>query len=236
MRKLLLILIPLLALPALPGVAGAHVEVSPVKAPAAKPVKLRFAVGHGCDGAATIRLIARIPEGVTAVRPLPAKGWKSHSTGREVIWSGGPLGDHDRAEFPFKATLSGEKGDRIPFKVIQRCEGGKETAWIQVGGEGRHDSGGEADSPAPVVTLTSTGDVLDAADDSGTETEPAEPGASTGATGEADTGAAPADQASAEPDSDDDGGGSSAVRIAGLVLIVAAVTAWIVMRRNRSKG
>src|SRR5690606_8234930 len=82
--KLSVILAALIAL-ALPGVAAAHVEVSPVKVPAAKPVKLTFAVGHGCDGAATNRLIARMPDSVTAARPLPVEGWKARSTGGQLV-------------------------------------------------------------------------------------------------------------------------------------------------------
>ncbi len=223
MRKFLIALIApitFLVAFALPGFAQAHVEIGPVKAPAAKPVKFTFTVGHGCDGAATNRLVAQIPEGVTAARPLRVDGWKTRSTGDKLVWSGGPLGDHDHGEFPFKATLAGERGDKIVFKVIQGCEGGAETAWIQVGGKAGQSDDGEHDAPAPVVTLTTSGDVLDAADDSAAAV-PDE--------------AAPADDAETTSKSDDDGG-ISPMRIVGLVLIVAAATAYIVMRRNRRKG
>lgn len=229
MRRLLLSLTLLLALPALlPGGAGAHVEIAPTKAPAAKPVELAFVVGHGCDGAATNRLIAQMPEGVVAARPLSTEGWKARSAGGRLVWSGGPLGDHDHGEFPFKATLAGKKGDRLAFKVIQRCEGGAETAWIQVGGDGGHGHD-ELEAPAPILRLTSTGDPLAAADDSG------HAGAE-GATGEEGPAAtAETDAASAEQD-EDDGGGGSPLRVFGLVLIVAALTAFLVLQRNRRRG
>lgn len=234
MRKILISLLVLLAAPALPAAAGAHVEVKPVKAPAAKPVRFAFVVGHGCDGAATNRLTVRIPNGVTAIRPLPVPGWKARTSGRQVVWSGGPLDDHDQGRFPFVATLSGEKGDELALKVIQGCEGGAETAWIQVGGDAGGDDHDGHGSPAPVVTLTSTGDPLAAADDSG------DPDAAADGPSEADVGgeATGMDQAETDPaaDEDSDEGGGSPLRIVGLVLIVAAVTAWIVMRRNRAKS
>lgn len=200
----------------LPATAAAHVEIEPVKAPAAKPVTLRLVVGHGCDGAATNRLIALMPQGaVTASRPLPIKGWKARTSGNRIIWSGGPLADHDEGEFPFKATLAGEKGETLPFKVIQRCVGGAETAWIQAGG-----GGDELEHPAPMVRLTTSGDVLDAADDS----EQAEP-----APAESET------TASAE-NTEKDESGSSPLRILGLILIVAALTAFVVRLRGRRQG
>lgn len=162
MRKLLAVLTFALAIPALPGTVGAHVEVSPVKAPAARPVDFKFTVGHGCDGAATRKLIVRIPEGVSGARAEPVPGWKVGSTGDRLTWSGGSLGDHDRGDFPFRATLSGGQGDLLAFKVIQRCEQGEETAWIQTAGpDSAAGEGGQGalEHPAPVVRLTSSGEL-----------------------------------------------------------------------------
>lgn len=213
MKTRLIPLVAALALLALPAATQAHVEISPKRAPAAKPVTFTFEVGHGCDGAATSRLVALMPSGaVTASRPLPVDGWKASAKGDRIVWTGGPLGDHDHGEFPFKATLAGEKGDELAFKVIQQCVGGAETGWIQTG-----DAAGELENPAPVVRLTSSGDVLGAADDSGQVGSASAKSENSGA-------------------AEKDDGGSSPLRVIGLVLIVAAVTAFVVRLRARRQG
>ena len=40
------------------------------------PYKAVLRVPHGCEGAATIALRVRIPEGMIAVKPMPKPGWK----------------------------------------------------------------------------------------------------------------------------------------------------------------
>ncbi len=155
LRTKLIIAVAVMAgfiMPALPGLAGAHVNVVPTEAPAGKPVKLNFSVGHGCDGAATISLTVQVPKTVGKYSAKSVVGWKAKNPEGQMKWTGGPLPDHDVQEYPFTATFYGKKGSGIPLKVIQGCEGGAQTAWIQEVPEGAP----EPENPAPVVTLTST--------------------------------------------------------------------------------
>lgn len=149
-RNAVAVLAVLFAFPVMAGTANAHVEISPAKALAGKPVKLAFRIGHGCDGAATTSLVVQIPQSVKDVSPGSIKGWKARVGPQRLTWTGGPLSDHDEQEYPFRATFYGKKGDTVMFKSIQKCEGGAETAWIAPTG-----GASEADNPAPTVTLTS---------------------------------------------------------------------------------
>lgn len=152
MRKALAIPVALLATLALPGVAGAHVDVAPTEAAAGKNVKFNMVIGHGCDGAATTSITVQVPRSVQNATAKATMGWKASNTKGRMKWTGGPLPDHDIQELPFTAKFYGKKGAGIPLKLIQGCEGGKTTAWIQSAPEGAP----EPETPAPVVTLTST--------------------------------------------------------------------------------
>ena len=152
MRKALVPTIALLATLALPGVAGAHIDVAPTETPAGKTAKLDMVIGHGCDGAATTSVVVQVPGSVKDATAKATAGWKASNSKGRMKWTGGPLPDHDLQELPFTAKFYGNKGAGIPLKLIQGCEGGKTTAWIQVAPEGAP----EPETPAPVVTLTST--------------------------------------------------------------------------------
>ncbi len=210
----------LLAALALPGAAGAHVELSPSKAPAGKPVNLAFEIGHGCDGAATTSLVVQVPSGATDLSAKSVDGWRVKTNPSRLIWTGGPLADHDHQSFPFKATLHGKKGDRVLFKAIQGCEGGAETAWISVGG-----GSSETDNPAPALTLTST-----AAEPAAESQADADPVAEQDAVATGD----PTATGETDDESDDGGDGKSL-----LLLIVAGLAigtiAGIIMRARRGR-
>lgn len=155
MKRAFIFLLVLLVTPALPGVAGAHVEISPTSAPAGKTVKLNFEVGHGCDGQATTGLDIKLPAGVEGATAKSIPGWKAANPEGGLRWTGGPLPDHDLQEFPFTAKFFGDKGSEVAFKLIQNCENGASTAWIQQ----TPASGVEPETPAPMVTLTSSVDM-----------------------------------------------------------------------------
>jgi len=213
--------IAMLAL-AIPGAASAHVEMSPAEAPAGRPVELKLEVGHGCDGAATTGLVVQVPEGVADATATATPGWRATTTPTELRWKGGPLPDHDSQEFSLRATLGGKKGDVIPFKTIQRCEGGAETAWIQAPGS----DGSEAEHPAPSVTLASTGEA---------PADSADPPAQQEADQLANSGQPTAtDETSAEePDSDsDDGEGKTLLLIIVAGLAIGTVAGIIVRARK----
>jgi len=58
------------------GAASAHVTLETREAPVGTPYKAVLRVPHGCEGAATVALRVRVPEGMIAVKPMPKPGWK----------------------------------------------------------------------------------------------------------------------------------------------------------------
>ena len=222
MKRALVFLIALLVTPALPGVAGAHVEVTPSTAPAGKAVELALSVGHGCDEAATNRLEVLMPAGAAYYAPGKVAGWKSSTPKGKIVWTGGPLPSNEVLEFPFNAKLYGEKGSSLTFKVIQGCEGGAETAWIQP----TPADGTEPESPASVLTLTSTAQKPAVETDAETAAAVAE----AKETGDDLTVASAGDSDQSEDDE-----GVSWLPIIGAILIVASVTAFIVIQRGKRK-
>ncbi len=217
--------IPALALAfalAVPAVASGHVEISPAKAPAGKPVDLEMHVGHGCDGAPTTRLVVQIPAGVSNAEAKPTKGWKASSTPSTLTWTGGPLPDHAEQAFPLTATLSGKKGQELLFKTIQKCEGGAETAWIEPAG-----GASESEHPSPVVTLASTATVP--ATDSQSEDDQVAQGDA------AATGEPTATAANPEDDSEDDGGSGKSLLLIIVVGLAIGTVAGIIVRARRER-
>ncbi|HMU27780.1 MAG TPA: YcnI family protein [Solirubrobacterales bacterium] len=182
-RKIILGLAALFVL-AIPATASAHVTVSPEEAPAGDYAMLTFTVPHGCDGAATTSVKVQMPPQVVAATPGVVPGWNiktvegklpqpSEMHGekitegvRQVTWTGGPLADDQLQQFPLSVAFAGAEGDAAEFKVIQGCEGGAETAWIQ----STPASGEEPEHPAPTVMMTAASeeghDHMAAADDS----------------------------------------------------------------------
>ena len=109
------------------GAACAHVTLETREAPVGAPYKAVLRVPHGCDGAATIAVRVRVPEGMIAVKPMPKPGWKIETvTGKypktysyfhgaklsegvtEVSFTGGNLPDAYYDEFVFAGFLAGD--------------------------------------------------------------------------------------------------------------------------------
>jgi uncharacterized protein YcnI len=224
LRSLLLVVVALLVAPVFPGAAGAHVEMSPSEAPAGKPVNLSFEIPHGCDGAATTSIVVQIPKGAEQVTATATNGWKAKTTPSTLTWTGGPLPDHETADFPFRATLYGKKGDVVMFKTIQRCEGGASTAWIQA-----MQGDVEPEHPAPAVTLTST--VAEpAAQVQANDDEVADQDAA--ATGEPTASAADADDSASD---DDDGGSGKTLLLIIVAGLAIGTVAGLVVRARRKQ-
>lgn len=199
---------------ALPATALAHVDISPTEVEAGKPTVFSLSVGHACDGVATIGLDVKLPPEAGEYKARSIAGWKA-TTGRgQMSWSGGPEPEGTEFSLPFRATVFGSRGDQVPFKIIQRCEGGVETAWIQTG-----SNESELETPAPVLTLTST--VM----------KSRQPAASTPERAATEPEASPAGIEANQ--SGDDSGGIGIGPIVGLILIAASVTAFVVIRRGR---
>ena len=182
---------PILALAAaialiLPAAAAAHVTVSPTETPANGYAMLDFAVPHGCDGAPTTGISIQMPPQVVSATPEEVAGWtvrtkegklpqpteqhgeKVTEGVRQVTWTGGPLPSAHLQRFGLNVALGGEAGEAVPFKVIQECAGGAETAWIQ---EVTAD-GPEPEHPAPTLTLTAAEDGHHASAEPAAATEP----------------------------------------------------------------
>jgi periplasmic copper chaperone A len=151
--------------------ASAHVTLETREAPVGAPYKAVLRVPHGCDGAATVALRVRVPEGMIAVKPMPKPGWKietvsgkypktySYFRGAklsegvvEVSFSGGSLPDAYYDEFVFTGFIAGdlEPGTALYFPVVQECEKGVHR-WIEIPAAGK--SSGDYPEPAPALKL-----------------------------------------------------------------------------------
>lgn len=136
--------------------AQAHITLEAPAAPADSIYRAVFRVPHGCGTAATIRVRVQIPDGVRDVRPMPKPGWQlsvvtgplaqPYSDGhggmvtqgvREVSWSGGHLPNEFYDEFVMRLRTPAAPGTTIWFPIVQDCEGGAVTRWIEIPAAGR---------------------------------------------------------------------------------------------------
>ncbi|MBD2749665.1 DUF1775 domain-containing protein [Microvirga sp. BT688] len=150
--------------------AQAHTTLETQQAPVSSTYKAVLRVGHGCEGAPTLKLRVRIPEGVINVKPMPKPGWEMEtviapygkaydyygtemSEGvREIVWTGKLLDEH-YDEFVFRAYLTDSlKPDAtLYFPTVQECGGGKADRWIEIPAQGR--SADDYQYPAPGLKL-----------------------------------------------------------------------------------
>jgi len=120
------------------GPALAHVTLETGEAPVGSTYKAVFRVPHGCEGTPTNVVRVQIPEGVISVKPMPKAGWTLEkvkgkydrtygyygtptSEGvKEIVWSGGNLGDDEYDEFVLRGYLAGDfkPGDMLYFPVV----------------------------------------------------------------------------------------------------------------------
>ena len=163
---------------ALAGPALAHTTLEAQQAPVASTYKAVLRVGHGCEGAPTLKLRVRIPDGVISVKPMPTPGgvpakvdpngkyqvkapygktYDYYDTAlsegvREIVWTGKLLDEH-YDEFVFRAYLTDSlKPDAmLYFPVVQECSGGKADRWIEIPAEGK--SADDYRYPAPGLKL-----------------------------------------------------------------------------------
>lgn len=160
------------AIAVLSGTAAlAHVTLETKEAPIGSTYKAIFRVPHGCEGKPTNVVRVQIPESVIAVKPMPKAGWKLEkvrgayskayeyygsqvSEGvKEVVWSGGNLGDDEYDEFVLRAFLTTDlkAGETLYFPVVQECPNGATARWIESPAEGQNDH--DIEEPAPGVKL-----------------------------------------------------------------------------------
>lgn len=153
------------------GIAQAHATLEQAEARVGASYKAVFRVPHGCDGKPTTTFRVQIPEGAITAKPMPKSGWtlekvtgpyaKSYehygrtlSEGvKEIIWSGGSLGDDEYDEFIVRVFLTKDLpvGQKLYFPAVQECPEGAAERWIEIPAEGQdpHDLEG----PAPAVKL-----------------------------------------------------------------------------------
>lgn len=113
---------------AFPVLASAHVSLQEPTAVQGAYHRAAFKVGHGCAGAATTELAVLLPEGLTAVRPMPKPGWQLATetvpAGTRVVWRGGPLDDRHYDEFVMQFKVTAPAG-ALWLPVEQRCTQGR---------------------------------------------------------------------------------------------------------------
>jgi uncharacterized protein YcnI len=152
------------------GSAFAHVTLEVREARAGAPYKAVLRVPHGCDGSATLKVRAQIPEGMIAVKPMPKAGWQLETVRgkydktypyyhgqqlsegvKEIVWSGGKLPDEHYDEFVFAGFLARDlKAGPLYIPVTQECEKG-EVRWNEIPAPGQDAHALKA--PAPAVTV-----------------------------------------------------------------------------------
>jgi uncharacterized protein YcnI len=134
-----------------PGIASAHVVVSPHDALTGSYETFTASVPNEKDIPVTgIRLV--IPKDVTSVTPTVKAGWqiqtkKSGDNVTEISWTEGQIDAELRDEFTFSAHMPDTAGD-IVWKAYQTYQDGSVVAWDQKPAEDHaHESKDESKGP-----------------------------------------------------------------------------------------
>lgn len=156
--------------------ALAHVTLETREARAGTSYKAVLRIPHGCDGTATLKVRAQIPEGVIGVKPMPKPGWQVETTRgayarsypyfhgqqlsegvKEIVWSGGRLADEHYDEFVFAGFLARDlKPGPLYIPVTQECEKG-EARWAEIPAPGQDAHALKAPAPALVILVQQDG-------------------------------------------------------------------------------
>jgi uncharacterized protein len=155
---------------ALAPAAGAHVTVHPNVIPEGAFAVLDVRVPNETDDADTTKVQVQMPDGFAFVSADPPPGWTA-SFKREkldepiktddgeiteqvtqVTFSGGSIPPGQFREFPLSVGIPGKSGDTLTFKALQTYSNGDIVRWI---------GGPDADEPAPTVTISDEGGVIE---------------------------------------------------------------------------
>jgi uncharacterized protein YcnI len=169
-------------------------------------------------GAPTTSVSMQVPEGISFFLVRPVAGWQvklERAGGRIAVvrWTGGRIPADAYEDFEFIAR-NPVQADKIAWKVVQRYSDGSAVRWV---------GPAESDTPAAETRLAEDvvpQDVVDVE------------------SGGAPSGAAAADDGSAESgsDGDDDGdGGDTAALAVAIVALVAALGALVIALRGRGR-
>jgi uncharacterized protein len=141
------------------GPAFAHVSVTvdgDVSNEGLAVVILRVPNEEPDAGTNKITLVFPATPALTTAQPQLIDGWtfnvEKDAAGNvtQVVWSGGPLTGEDAVELPLTIGTIPEGATTIDFKAVQTYENGDEVRWIDPPPAG----GGEAEHPAPVLTVS----------------------------------------------------------------------------------
>jgi uncharacterized protein YcnI len=143
---------------AVPGMASAHVGVSPDELVAGDHGVLTFSFSHGCENSPTTALRITMPEGLASVAPTMDGDWTIDvERGDDGLVSAvtytalAPVPTDLRGAVSMSVGLDENTPDSLAFPVVQQCvEGATEWTQLAENGEDPHS----LDSPAPVVTVT----------------------------------------------------------------------------------
>ncbi|WP_223625575.1 YcnI family protein [Microbacterium sp. EST19A] len=143
---------------AVPGMASAHVGVSPDEIVAGDHGVLTFSFSHGCENSPTTALRITMPEGLASVAPTMDGDWTIDvERGDDGLVSAvtytalTPVPTDLRGAVSMSVGLDENTPDSLAFPIVQQCvEGATEWTQLAENGEDPHS----LDSPAPVVTVT----------------------------------------------------------------------------------
>lgn len=164
-----------LALPLMAVSALAHISLDVREAKAGSSYKAVLKVPHGCEGAATLKVRAQVPEGMIAVKPMPKAGWQVETVKgpyakaypyyhgaklsegvKEIAWTG-KLADEHYDEFVFSGFLASElPAGRLYVPVTQECEKG-EARWTEIPAAGQDAHALKFPAPALMVVAQQAG-------------------------------------------------------------------------------
>lgn len=130
------------------AIAEAHVSIVSGPAASNRSQKITFGVGHGCEGADTVKIRVEIPAGVSGVRALTSDFGKPSfeddgTNVTSVTWEK-PAGDRQAKDFQYyeltlRARVDAPAFTTVLFRVIQTCrtEAGDsiEVPWVAAPGE-----------------------------------------------------------------------------------------------------
>ncbi len=138
---------------ATPGLAFAHVSITPTQAANGANATIAIAIPHGCDGAATDAVAVAIPAGFASPQPQAKPGWTVEVTEADnavvVKWSGGSIPHDQRDEFVLEGLIDTD-AEALAFPTIQSC-GQAELAWIEQAAPGADPHALE--HPAPILAI-----------------------------------------------------------------------------------
>jgi uncharacterized protein len=155
---------------ALAPVAGAHVTVHPNVIPEGAFAVLGVRVPNETDDADTTKVQVQMPDGFAFVSADPPPGWKAGFKREkldtpiktddgeiteqvtEVTFSGGSIPPGQFRTFPLSVGIPGKSGDTLTFKALQTYSDGEVVRWI---------GGPDADEPAPAITVSDEGGVIE---------------------------------------------------------------------------